>query len=530
MEDFCRLCLEYFNRAKRKPLLILVFGVLLVHATTSVRAQTPRLTPPPTSAAGVSPVDSLLSVTDSTYRQVIRDGARSMNCYLSYPQGGARILDDFGNNRSELSRLDGFLSQVIRDSLIYVDSITLRGYCSIEGSWDLNDRLARSRAYGFRKYLDAKYALSTRYPVSVTWVAEDWEKLSELVAASDMEYRDEVLALIRDVDVYKGRETKLMNLRGGDPYRYMLKTFFPALRRVEIVIRYDLRRILEEKMKRKLSEEEYRAALERERAAVEAEERRLAEERRRKEAERIAAEEAARRAAEEAARQREAELRAAQVAREEAERQAAEAARLEAERQAAEAARLQRQESRKLHPLFGLKTNLTAWAGLCPDFTIRTFLPNLEAEYYFADRWSVAASALYANWAYGGGRNFCGISTYGVSGRFWLRNDGLFRGFFIGAYGLFGDFNLQRNRRDDALTTDNRTGTYWSAGLAAGYLQPLSRHWNIELELRGGYRGSDYDLYDRELPHLYYNASDQKGGFALTGLRLNIVYRFGRGK
>lgn len=530
MNGFCRLCLEYFNRTKSKPLRILAVCVFLVHITGSVCAQSFNNTPPPSSAIGVSPVDSLLSVTDSTYRQVIRDGSRSMNCYLSYPQGGARILDDFGNNRAELSRLDLFLGQVIRDSLIYVDSITLCGYCSIEGSLDLNTRLARSRAFGFRKYLDGKYALSSRYPVSVTWVAEDWETLSDLVAASDMEYRDEVLALIRDVDVNKGRETKLMSLRGGVPYRYMMQTFFPALRRVEVVINYDLRRILEEKMKRKLSEEEYRVALERERAAAEAEERRLAEEARRKEAARIAAEEAARKAAEQAAREREAARQAAEAARLEAERQAAEAARLEAERQAAEAARQQRREDRKLPPRIGVKTNLTAWAGLCPDFSLRTFMPNLEAEYYFEKRWSVSASALYANWTYGGGRHFFGLSCYGAEGRFWIHNDGLFRGFFVGVYGLAGDFNFQRNRRDGVVTTDNRTGSYWSTGIAAGYLQPLSRHWNLELELRGGYRRANYDRYDRELPHLYYSSSDHTGGFALTGLRLNIVYRFGRGK
>lgn len=515
---------------------LLLIGSCLTFGLPSLFAQSPGGTVLPPSASGLSSADSSLSVTDSTYRQVIREGSRSLSCHLTYPQGSARVLEDFGDNAGELLSLDRFLSQVFRDSLIYVDFVRLCGYCSIEGSWDLNDRLARSRALGFLNYLNGKYALSSRYPIRVDWVAEDWDRLSEMVASSDMSSREAVLALIRNVDVSKGRERALMELDGGVPYHYMMREFFPALRRVEIVIRYDLRRIIETKMQRKLDEEEFRRALEAERAAAEAEERRLAEEARRAEAERIAAEQAARQAAEQAAREREeaarleAERIAAEQARLEAERRAAEQARLEAERAAAAAARLQKREGRKLYPIIGVKTDLVAWSGFCSDFERRAFMPNLEAEVYFGGRWSVAASALYADWKYDGGRHFWGISSYSGEGRFWVRNDGLFRGFFFGVYGEAGDFNLQRDRLDGVTTADNYTGTYWSAGVAAGYFLPLSRHWGLELALRGGYRSADYDLYDRELPHFYYRDSDHKNGFALTGLRLNIVYRFGRGK
>ena len=53
-----------------------------------------------------------------------------------------------------------------------------------------------------------------------------------------------------------------MELAGGAPYKYMLKEFFPALRRVEITVNYDLHRIMEQKLQRSLSEEEFQAVLE----------------------------------------------------------------------------------------------------------------------------------------------------------------------------------------------------------------------------------------------------------------------------
>lgn len=477
----------------------------------------------PLIVSGISffPDEPPFSIADSSYRQVIKESARSMNYYLNYPQGSAEVQKSFENNGQELDKLDRFINQIFHDTLIYVESIRVSGYCSIEGSYDTNERLARSRAIGFMNYLDNSYHLSRRYPIDVNWVAEDWDNLREMVAASDMLYRDEVLSIMDNTDVFAGREKKLMYLRGGTPYRYMLTELFPKLRRVEITVNYDLHRIMEEKLNRKLSEEEFLLELDKERAAAEAEEKRLAEQAR------LAEEENARILAEQEAR-RQQEL-AAEAVREEARRQAEKAARLKAEQEAAEAAaRLQRQENRKLYPLIGIKTDVIAWAGVLPDFKKAAFMPNLEAEVYFAGRWSVAATALYANWAYGNGKQFWGVSAYGAEPRFWFRNDGLFRGFHVGVYGEAGDFNNQKDRNDAVTTTTNYTGTFWSAGISAGYLLPLARHWSMEVSLRGGYRSAKYDIYDRELPFLYYSSSDKENKFMLTRFKLNIVYRFGK--
>ncbi len=499
-----------------------VFGI----ATTSVHAQTATETP------------EGLSLSDSNYRQVIIEGNKSMSCYLTYPQGSATVSVGFGNNAEELNKLDQFIQQVFRDSLIYVSSVRLSGYCSIEGSYKANDRLAQNRVNGFKSYLENKYALSSHYPVDVTWVAEDWDQLYKMVADSDMRYRNEVLLLIDRVGIFEGREKELMELAGGAPYKYMLKEFFPALRRVEITVNYDLHRIMEQKLQRSLSEEEFQAVLEQERAAAEAEEKRLADleaariaaEYAQKQAEaeaQLAAAEAARVAAEQAAAEEQARLRAAELARQQAE--------IEERRRAAEeahrAAVKQKKDSRKLYPVFALKTDLVAWAGVTDEFKRTNFMPNIEGEFYFGKRWSLNGTALYSNWAYKSDKEFWGKSAYSVEPRFWFRRDGLFRGFYLGLYGESGDFNKQTDRLPDTTTATNYTGTFWSAGLSLGFVQALSKHWYLELSVRGGYRCSDYDIYDRDFTdgmHLYYSSSDKKNEFALTGLKLNIVYRFGR--
>ncbi len=490
--------------------------------------------------AGGAPVppgeNSQLSISDSTYRQVITEGSKSLSCYLNYPQGSAKIIPDFENNSSELRKLDDFIRQVFRDSLIYVDSIRLSGYCSIEGSYGVNERLAKTRVMGFKNYLDNEYDLSQRYPIRVNWVAEDWDELLKLVEDSDMPKRDEVIYLIENVGVFQGREKRLMDLDNGVPYRYMSKHFFPGLRRVEITVNYDLRRILEEKLHTKLSQEEFEAALAKEREEALAEERRLAELARMEESARLEAERQAREA------ERLEALRIAQEeARIQAERAAAEQARLEAAKRAeeeAEEARRKKKESRKLRPIFALKTNLVAWAGFVPSgaasFNMTTFMPNLEGELYLGKRFSLSGSGLYSNWAYDGGKKFWGLSAYSLEPRIWIKGDRLFRGVYFGVYGEFGDFNKQEGREEGVNTSSNFTGDYWHAGISVGYMLPLGKHWCAELSLRGGYRSASYNKYTRTFEtdgiYNYDDEAGKKNEFGLTGVRLNIVYRFGRGR
>ena len=50
--------------------------------------------------------------------------------------------------------------------------------------------------------------------MEVHYVGEDWERLRELVEASTLPGRTEVLAVIDNTDIFKGREKKLMDLQG----------------------------------------------------------------------------------------------------------------------------------------------------------------------------------------------------------------------------------------------------------------------------------------------------------------------------
>lgn len=91
-----------------------------------------------------------------------------------------------------------------------------------------------------RDYLRERYGLPAE-KVTAEGKGEDWEGLREAVGRSDMKAKDEVLDIIDTYDIFDGREKLLMDLRGGDPYRYMLEHIFPPLRRMEMRIDYRVR-------------------------------------------------------------------------------------------------------------------------------------------------------------------------------------------------------------------------------------------------------------------------------------------------
>lgn len=187
-----------------------------------------------------------------------------------------------------------------------------------------------------------------------------------------------------------------------------------------------------------------------------------------------------------------------------------------------------KEEERSFRPFLALKTNILPWAGVNSLFRIKNSMLNGAAELYFAQRWSVEANALYSKWPTFNKKKFWGVCSYGVEPRFWLRKDGSFKGFFVGAFFNSGEFDDQQERN---FGLDNRTGTFWGAGIIAGYLLPVTRHWAVEVGLKGGYRRSESEWYEIEwvgdVKHHWYDHTTHEGGF-LPGVKLNVVYRFGK--
>lgn len=96
----------------------------------------------------------------------------------------------------------------------------------------------------------------------------------------------------------------------------------------------------------------------------------------------------------------------------------------------------------------------------------------------------------------------------------------MYRGFYAGVFGTYGDFDIQE-------TTTGYTGTYFMGGVTGGWCQVLGRHLYLEAALRLGFRSAQGDNYTILNDHYYLDDSESRGKFA-PQLRLQLVYRFGK--
>ena len=91
-----------------------------------------------------------------------------------------------------------------------------------------------------RNYLATQYDFP-KNQYHIQFGGENWEGLVKALATVEMDDKAEVLDIIASIPIEKGRETKLMKLNGGVPYRFMLKHIFPSLRVAICKVSYDIR-------------------------------------------------------------------------------------------------------------------------------------------------------------------------------------------------------------------------------------------------------------------------------------------------
>lgn len=94
-----------------------------------------------------------------------------------------------------------------------------------------NTALAQRRAETVKTYIQSLMASPREELFEVHNGREDWDGLREKVENSNMPEKSEVLEIIDSYTMEQEvRKTKLKQLRGGAPYKYMLENFYPALR------------------------------------------------------------------------------------------------------------------------------------------------------------------------------------------------------------------------------------------------------------------------------------------------------------
>ena len=159
------------------------------------------------------------------------------SAYLDFPLNQTYILPDFRRNQKELDKIRVTLDSITSNPDYEITGIYLTGYASPEGSYAQNEVLSRDRTRALRNYLLRRYSFPENL-YHVDWRGEDWIGLKRLILLYGMPNEEQVLSIMENYSVFEGREKRLMDLNNGKPYRYMMKHFFPELRRVDYKITY----------------------------------------------------------------------------------------------------------------------------------------------------------------------------------------------------------------------------------------------------------------------------------------------------
>lgn len=193
----------------------------------------------------------LLPVAASAQADNTITTADTVGVKVYFRQGYSSLQPAFRENGIRLDDFMRRVSEMHADSTARLNSIDIVAYASPEGSFTLNRKLARKRAENISAYLRGNMPFLSGSLFNVQPKGIDWNGLAAMVEVSDMRYRAEVLNILRNVPettyrngkLVDSRLKRLMDLRGGRPYNYMLTHFFPELRSAGAYVVCDFVRI-----------------------------------------------------------------------------------------------------------------------------------------------------------------------------------------------------------------------------------------------------------------------------------------------
>ena len=154
-----------------------------------------------------------------------------------------------------------------------------------------------------------------------------------------------------------------------------------------------------------------------------------------------------------------------------------------------------------------IKTNLPYWALV---------VPNLGVEVRLADHWSLDIPVFYSPFTVKTDYRFRVFALQpGV--RYWLRPE--MKGHFFGVHLTGGMFNISVDERNRYQDTDG----VWGAGIDYGYSLNFNQHWGMEFNIGVGYLWSRYDTFYNIDNGVAYDRSTLNY-FGITRLGISLIY------
>lgn len=158
----------------------------------------------------------------------VRNETKTITIY--FPIGHGVIKDGYMDNQAQLEQIDKVLKEIKSNKNINITSIEIEGYSSPDGGAKRNEQLSRQRGQSLKEYLLKNVDLPLdKY--NIVYGGEDWAGLISMIEASSIDYKEDILSIIKNTQDINLRKKKLEELAGGRPYAQMFSEFYPLLRK-----------------------------------------------------------------------------------------------------------------------------------------------------------------------------------------------------------------------------------------------------------------------------------------------------------
>ena len=163
--------------------------------------------------------------------------------YIDFPVDRTEIYPEYRRNPIELQRIIASIDTVRNDPDARIDTVWLKGFASPESPYAHNTDLAKGRVASLKKYIEQMYDFQG-VAILTDYEPENWEGLRSFVTGSNIDHKAEILAMI-DLDMDPDKKEAEIKKAYPAEYKFMLQTWYPALRRTDYRIVYTIRNYLD---------------------------------------------------------------------------------------------------------------------------------------------------------------------------------------------------------------------------------------------------------------------------------------------
>lgn len=186
--------------------------------------------------------------------EVEKTRSLSGSAYIDFPVDQTIIYPDYHNNTAELNKIDGTIDSVRNDKDITITSVWLKGYASPESPYKHNKDLAIGRTAALKNHIGQLFHFQDSI-IGTDYEPENWEGLRQYVEKSNIDHREDILAMI-DSDMEPDAKEARIKRTYPKEYRFLLQYCYPYLRRTDYLIEYKIRVFYDvEEIKRVMAEQ-----------------------------------------------------------------------------------------------------------------------------------------------------------------------------------------------------------------------------------------------------------------------------------